>query len=163
MKKEIDKIMSEASDRILDAELDVVAAVREILTYGGVPMEIAKHYLAYREAGRRWMLLKDDRSLDGKSIRIYNNRQLICDVKQIEGIISDYTKAPWRESKKELPEHSGMRCICFVPSLGCEVEMIFHRSRPDSGYKDYFTECAKGCRAYDWDFIKYWRYYTDTI
>lgn len=72
-----------------------------------------------------------------------------------------YLHAPWHDTKSELPDGSGRRCVCFLPMFGCEVEMIFHRSRKDSGYKDFFTECASGGRAYDYDHIKYWRYYTD--
>lgn len=147
----------------MDAELDAIAALRRVLTYGGVPEEKAKKYIAFRKNLHRWILLADDHSLDGKDIRILSNEQIVAEVKRLEKIVPDYTKAPWREAAKELPEHSGLRCVCFVPSLRCEVEMIFHRSRPDSGYKDYFTECTKGNRAYDWDFIKYWRYYTDTV
>lgn len=71
-----------------------------------------------------------------------------------------YLHAPWHDTKSELPDGSGRRCVCFLPMFGCEVEMIFHRSRKDSGYKDFFTECVGG-RAYDYDFIRYWRYYTD--
>ncbi len=70
-----------------------------------------------------------------------------------------YLKAPWHDTKYELPNYSGARCICFLPRYDCEVEMIFRKARKDSGYKDYFIECAKGCRIYDYDFITYWRYY----
>lgn len=72
-----------------------------------------------------------------------------------------YLKAPWRDSRKELPEHSGMRCICYNSYTNCEMEMIFYRARPGSGYADFFKECAKGNFTYDWGWIKYWRYYTD--
>ena len=72
-----------------------------------------------------------------------------------------YLHAPWHDTKSELPDGSGRRCVCFLPMFGCEVEMIFHRSRKESGYKDFFTECASGGRAYDYDHIKYWRYYAD--
>lgn len=70
-----------------------------------------------------------------------------------------YKKAPWRESTKELPTYGGAVCICYVPMYHCEMKMVFHRSRKDSGYKDFFT--AEG-RSYDYDCIKYWCYYGDT-
>ena len=75
--------------------------------------------------------------------------------------IESYTRAPWHEAKKELPSFGGARCVCYMPMYGCEVEMVFHRSRPDSGYKDFFVESAKGGRAYDWNYIQYWRYFNE--
>ncbi len=70
-----------------------------------------------------------------------------------------YLKAPWHSTKQELPDTAkGNRCVCYNTFCGCEMEMIFHRARKDSGYKDFFT--ADG-RSYDYDHIAYWRYYTD--
>lgn len=161
--KRIHEILDDCAGRILDAEIDATLALRDTLTCGGVPESVAKHYLAYRESGRRWVLLHDGDNAGTGVVRIVSEDQIVAEVKRREGIQSDYTKAPWRESSKELPSGSGMRCVCFVPMLGCEVEMIFHRSRPGSGYMDFFTECAAGNRAYDWDRIKYWRYYTDKV
>lgn len=70
-----------------------------------------------------------------------------------------YLKAPWHNTKNELPDTGrGNVCVCYVPSYGCEMRMVFHRARKDSGYKDFFT--ADG-RSYDYDFIAYWRYYAD--
>ena len=73
-----------------------------------------------------------------------------------------YLRAPWHDTKKELPDTSkGNRCICYMPPYG-EIEMIFHRSRPNSGWKDFFMEagCRKGIVC-DYDFVKYWRYFTE--
>lgn len=72
-----------------------------------------------------------------------------------------YLKAPWHNTKTDLPSHSGERCICYNSFTHCEMEMIYRKSRPDSGYKDSFTECAYKGRVYDYDWITYWRYYTD--
>lgn len=72
---------------------------------------------------------------------------------------SKYLKAPWHSTANELPEPGHNMCVCTCPYLGSgEYEMIFHRARKDSGYKDYFM-CFG--RAYDYDMIKYWRYLTD--
>ena len=73
--------------------------------------------------------------------------------------IDKYLHAPWHDSKKELPEHSGLRCICYNTFHHCEMEMIFYKGH--DGYKDFFKEVAKGNRAYDYSWIKYWKYYTD--
>ena len=39
--------------------------------------------------------------------------------------------------------------------------MIYRKARPGSGYKDSFTDCSYKGRVYDYDWISYWRYYTD--
>ena len=70
-----------------------------------------------------------------------------------------YLKEPWHDSAAELPSYGGAVCVCYVPKYGCEMHMVFHRSRKDSGYKDFFT--AEG-RSYDYDCIKFWCYYADT-
>ncbi|MBQ0154758.1 MAG: hypothetical protein KBS70_08275 [Bacteroidales bacterium] len=70
-----------------------------------------------------------------------------------------YLSAPWHSTRDELPEAGHNMCVCVCPYLGNgEYEMIFHRARKDSGYKDFFTCCG---RSYDYDLIKYWRYLTD--
>ena len=69
-----------------------------------------------------------------------------------------YTKAPWRSTKNELPSYGGAVCMCYNSYLHCEMRMVFHRSRKDSGYKDFFT--AEG-RSYDYDWITYWAYYSE--
>ena len=159
MREDITKILEDATSRMLDAETN---ALRHTLICGGIPKAVANTYFAVREYSNNWVILKDGKAADGATIvRILSDEQVVSYVKRVERIVPDYTKAPWRESAKELPDGSGRRCICYIPQYG-EVEMIFHRSRPDSGYKDFFTECAGG-RAYDYDYIKYWRYYTDEI
>ena len=69
---------------------------------------------------------------------------------------SKYTKEPWRSTEKELPSYGGAVCMCYNTFCNCEMMMVFHKARKDSGYKDYFTA---GGRFYDYDWIKYWRYY----
>lgn len=70
-----------------------------------------------------------------------------------------YLKAPWHSTKDELPSYSGARCMCYHSWFNCEMEMIFHKSRKDSGYLDSFKE-VNG-KEYDYNMIKYWCYYTD--
>lgn len=69
-----------------------------------------------------------------------------------------YLKAPWHDTRKELPVTPHNMCVCYVPYLGCEVQMVFHKARKDSGYKDYFTYAG---RSYDYDLIAYWRYLSE--
>lgn len=69
-----------------------------------------------------------------------------------------YLKAPWHDSRKELPESGHNRCVCYSTHLGGEFEAIFHRARKDSGGRDFFTSFG---RSYDYDYITYWRYYSD--
>ena len=70
-----------------------------------------------------------------------------------------YLSYPWHDALKELPSYSGARCMCYHSWFKKEIEMIFHKSRKDSGYLDSFKE-VNG-KEYDYNLIKYWCYYTD--
>ena len=72
-----------------------------------------------------------------------------------------YKNPIWHDTSKELPAFSGARCMCYHTWFHQEIEMIFHKSRRDSGYKDFFTEVAYKGKAYDYDLIKYWAYYPE--
>lgn len=102
--------------------------------------------------------------LKGWYIRIFSdetNRITCPECLAKEKQKKDYTKFPWHDTSKELPDHSGSRCICYNNFTHSEMEMIFHKARKDSGYLDWFTECTYKGNDYDYTHIKYWRYYND--
>jgi len=71
-----------------------------------------------------------------------------------------YTQAPWHDAKQDKPSFGGAVCMCYNAYLHCEMRMIFHRSRPDSGYEDFFTA---ELRSYDYHHITYWAYYPEWL
>ena len=74
--------------------------------------------------------------------------------------LKKYDKSPWHDSRKELPEHGGIACWCYIPGIG-ETEMRFYKARKDSGYKDFFKMMLKPYHCYDYDYVKAWRKMTD--
>lgn len=67
-----------------------------------------------------------------------------------------YLKAPWHDTRKELPEIGHNRCVVYSTHLNSEFEAIFHKGK--DGWKDYFTAFG---RSFDYDYITYWRYYSE--
>lgn len=80
-------VISRANKRISEAEDSVTAALRRVLTKGGLPEDVVNKYCAVQASGGEWLLDNEERELAQFGIQVGNDE---CDiVKTIKSIEED--------------------------------------------------------------------------
>jgi hypothetical protein len=76
-------VISRANKKISEAEDSVTAALRRILTKGGLPEDVVNKYCAVQASGGEWLLDNDERELAQFGIQVGND-DIVKTIKSIE-------------------------------------------------------------------------------